>query len=135
MASLPQIRRFSREDYPEAEAWFERFISTLNQFTESVYYALDRQLTFQENFRAQIRTQEFRTPSTYPTAFTAVRFSVGATTVVQGVVLLALRELPNAEPITSAVSIDWQLVNGVVSIRHVAGLTADTDYQLSILIL
>ena len=47
MASLPPIRRISKEDLQEAPDWVEKLIYPINLFFDSVYRALNGRLTFE----------------------------------------------------------------------------------------
>ena len=56
MSALPPIKRITKEDLREAPNWIDRLLIPLNQFFDSVYGALNRNLTFEENIRCQVQT-------------------------------------------------------------------------------
>lgn len=55
------FRRFFTEDYKDVPpgGWFSALLSNLNQFTDPVITALRNGLTFEDNFRCQIKTLPF----------------------------------------------------------------------------
>jgi len=66
MAQLPNQKRILKEDLREAPSWIDKLLYPLNSFMESVYFALNRNLNFQENIASQIYEIEFTTASDYP---------------------------------------------------------------------
>jgi hypothetical protein len=62
MASLPPIKRISKEDIPEAPSWVEKIIYPVNLFFDSVYRALNGSLTMPENIVGQIKEISFPSP-------------------------------------------------------------------------
>ena len=111
MARLPIIKRITREDVSQAPSWIENLIFPINQFMESVFRALDRNLTFTDNFSAQIQEIEFDTSSAYDgTAanFDTLEFSRTIKTLPRGLFLMQILQVEdNHTPIESAVYIDW----------------------------
>lgn len=55
MALPPQVTGLSREDLPDAPPWIDRLLPKLNQALKGGANALNRQLTFADNFAAEIR--------------------------------------------------------------------------------
>lgn len=60
MSRLPSKFTLRLEDFPDAPDWFTGVVSQLNDFMSSVYNSLNRDLTFGENFRAQIYEGKIR---------------------------------------------------------------------------
>ena len=59
MSQLPPINRLTLEDFPtEQRKWLGQLIQPLNQFIESVYSALNRNLTVSENCSGDIKLVE-----------------------------------------------------------------------------
>lgn len=56
------FRRFFTEDYKDVPQgnWFSALLANLNQFTDPMITALRNQLTFQDNFRCDIKTLSFK---------------------------------------------------------------------------
>lgn len=55
MANLPQPKQFVLEDFQGQKSWIDRLLYPLNTFMRGVYSALNKNLTFSENFKAEIR--------------------------------------------------------------------------------
>lgn len=137
MARLPNVRRLSRDSVRGAPAWFEPALRFINTFADGVYRALDRGLTFQENFVATIRELEFETASDYTSAdtWTEQRFQTGLRVRAMGVVPLQIQELANNEPVVmGAVTLDWTERDGQIVIRWVTGLEDSKRYRLRVLV-
>lgn len=139
MARLPLIRRISREDIQEAPNWIERLLFPLNQFMETVYQALNKDLTFSENIRSQTAEVTFETSAAYDGTvanFTTVQLQRSLPARAQGILLLQIAENASSpSPIDGPVYVDWLDNNGVISINHVSGLNASTSYVMRLLII
>jgi hypothetical protein len=134
MAGLPTIRRIMREDFRDAPAWLDRLIYPLNLFLDSVYTALNKNLTFGDNIRAQIKTYQL----TAGVASTNNAFTFTTTLArPQGVILLSvIQQGSTYVPLTEAVSIpSWRSSDGVVYIDSVTGLTAGQLYNVTVLVI
>lgn len=59
MAIVRGVRKLLKSDFPDAPSWFDRLLSTLNQFMDSVIGALRNKLTFRENFYCKVKTLTF----------------------------------------------------------------------------
>lgn len=75
MAPPPRVRALTRESVPGAPAWMEPLFTLLNEGLGQPAQALNRNLTFSENFAAQLRDISFTAP--YP-VWTNVTFAAGA---------------------------------------------------------
>lgn len=78
MASLPQISNLSVEGMLDAEGGLDpqRLLYALNQFMGPTHQALNRQLTFGENFKATVKDVRFAMPSDAPWRTVATSGSV-----------------------------------------------------------
>lgn len=134
MASLPSIRRIMREDFPEAPQWLERLIFPLNLFLDSVYTALNRNLTFGENVRAQIKSIQITAGAAAINNTIAFTASISP---VQGVLLLgAVQQGATYTPLTVAPTVaSWRASNGMIYIDSITGLTAGVLYTITILVI
>jgi hypothetical protein len=133
MAKLPLIRRILREDLPEAPEWILPLLDSINQFFDSVYYALNRNLTLVENVDTQYKT--FRVfagtnpeDNTFNFALTMHRVPVGLT--VEKVTQIASTYVP----ITSPVFCSWRVESTTIVIDAVTGLTAGQSYDITVLV-
>ncbi len=137
MAKLPIIKRISKEDLKEAPSWLDKVLYPLNLFMESVYTALNKGLTFQDNFASQIKDVEFTTPTNYVSAqnFNKVTFVHSLKTMAIGISILSIHEKQSSAVIKNAVSLDWRDINGTININFVTGLEDNKKYIIRLLIL
>jgi hypothetical protein len=134
MAGLPTIRRIMREDFRDAPAWLDRLIYSLNIFFDSVYTALNKNLTFGANVRAQIKSFQI----TSGVLATNNVFNFAATIgSVQGVILLsAVQQTANYTPLAAApVIASWRSADGMVYIDSITGLTSGQLYNITVLVI
>lgn len=134
MAGLPSVRRIMREDFKDAPGWLERLLYPINLFFDSVYTALNKNLTFGENVRAQIK----RIQITAGAAATDNIFSFTASIPsVQGVVLLsAIKQGATYTPLAAAPTVaSWRYADGMVHIDSITGLTAGELYTITVLVI
>jgi len=134
MAGVPSIRRILREDLREAPSWIEKLISPLNMFMDSVYTALNKNLTFGENIKGQIKSFTIEAGA----ASTDNVFEFPATiSGPQGVILLAaVQQGTTYTPlITSPQISSWSYSDNTVYIDSIAGLTAGEKYNIKVLVI
>lgn len=138
MARLPSQRRIAREDLQEADSWIDKLLFPLNSFMESIYNAMNKNLTFEENIQSSFSTFQFETKSDYSIGnFVAIDLNKGlATTVkIQGVLLCQIYvQNKQQEAITEPVFIDWVELNNKLRIKYISGLSNSTKYVCRILI-
>ena len=137
MAKLPVQKRLRREDLPDAPGWMDVVIDVINSFLESLYFALNKQITFTDNIACQIKQLSFLTNSTYSggilAGFTKIQFNHNLKTKPIGVEILQI--LPNSgTPIIKPVCLSWSQENGNVYINYITGLENSTTYNLVILV-
>lgn len=129
----------SQEDFPEAPSWFARLLWPLNQFITSMFLALNRGLTFEENFQCNLRTLTFRTATTYTSDRTWVNITYAHNLPRPpfGVLLCKLTETNNptgSEALNSmGTKLKWSEFGGQVTIRFIEGLNDNTDYTINLL--
>ncbi len=136
MARLDALRKINAELYQLAPDWGRRLFDVLNPFMEQTFGALQKQLTFPENFAGAVREFSFETRSNYSsgaTGWEAIRFATGLRTKAIGVNLLQINEVADDDPvITSAVTLNWVEVDGDIVVRYVAGLANDKKYYMRV---
>lgn len=128
MAQLPKIRRFLKEDFADQSDWIGKLFMPLNQFLDSVYRALNRGITINENIAGQIRVNLTVTQGR------PVRFSYSAPGRPAIVLLGALTPINNAQMPTEHPFVDWIFDSGTIVIRSISGLEAGKSYNANILI-
>lgn len=127
------ISRLSREDFKDAPGWFDRLLAWLNQFVEQTAFALNGNLTFDQNIQAQIKA--FSLAAGAAAANNTLTFTT-TLKVFPRLLLVGsvVQRSGNYVPITSAVSVFWRYENGVVFITSITGLTAGLTYDFVILL-
>jgi len=141
MAKLPNQRRVLREDLKDAPDWIDRLLTPLNSFMESIYYALNKQITFQENISALIKEVEFTTKANYSSAspktdgWEVLKFQHGLKIRPFGLSVAQIYVKSGAyETITAPVFADWSDINGVININYITGLEDSKTYVARFLI-
>ena len=140
MSKLPTVRRLSKEDIPDSPEWFDKVLTPLNIFFESIYGALNKDITFSENISCNIKELTITTPAAYVTNVVAstplTQFTNPLRNKPQGVITLALFEtnLPFGA-LSIPHSVEWTFLNEKIQITHISGLTAKVKYTLRILII
>lgn len=138
MAKLPSQKRISREDLSEADSWIVRLLNPLNSFMESIYYALNRNLTFKDNIQSRVYEFSFSTASDYTSnnTFSEINVSKGFKEKANGVLILQIYEKDKQyDPITESISIDWIEINQNIRIKFISGLDDSKNYVCRILII
>ncbi len=132
MANLPAStsRRFNPADYKTSPSWFSgRFLSQLTLFTEPIYLALLKGLSFEQNFNSQYFTQTITAGATadlnkfsFPQSISGspVELIVASCNVASDLTV----------PILSPVGVSWYVNAGIVFVTAVSGLTTGTVYRL-----
>jgi len=134
MSTLPAStsRKFSPADYKTAQPWFTgRFLSQLNLFTDPVYLALNKGLTFQENFDAQYFTQQITAGAA--AVNNAFSFKSGIKGTPIEVVKVSCNYASDVTiPLTAAVDFCWYQAAGTIYVTAVFGLVAKSVYNLTL---
>ena len=134
MASLPPINRLSREDLADAPGWVDRLLYPLNLFFDSVYRALNKELTFGDNIDSQeltFRLQAGVTPEDNIVQFLVTMKNKPTGLLLKNVTLVA----GNYTPIQAAVFVEWYYADGSVNITSITGLTNLSNYDFVLLLI
>ncbi|MDD1679778.1 MAG: hypothetical protein LUO93_11425 [Methanomicrobiales archaeon] len=135
MAQLPPYRRIGLEDIKGAPPWIESLIYILNNFMEVVYGALNRNLSFSENFRAELKTFTITAGATAD--LNKFRFTTALKNKPSGVLPMSVNELGgNYVVLTAALSIpSWRWESGEIIIESITGLTSTKQYTITVLVI
>jgi len=120
MAKLPNISRLVTEDFPKESSWIGKLLNPLNTFMVSIYNALNKQLTFNDNMLAMTTTVTVVSAATFePVQFKVSFFPVGIW------VIKAQDKSDNPQVIHSPCTVDWSYssTTGLVTINGVSGIT------------
>lgn len=126
---LPTIKKIMREDLKNAPDWVGRLIDPVNSFMESVYTALNKNITLYDNISSFIKEITYRTPSTYPTGVDNISFLNELRARATGVVILQAFDNASYTPVSIG-NISWiEDASGIV-IYPVTGLQASKTYTI-----
>lgn len=131
---LPSIKRILREDVKDAPSWVIGLIDPLNGFMETVYQALNRNLTLNENVASFLTEQTYTTISTYPTGQALFQFKNLLKTRPIGVMVMQVYDKATYLPPPGPVYIPWTLNGDQIVIRTITGLEADKTYLVRLVI-
>jgi hypothetical protein len=135
MAKLSSgTRRITTEDYPkENRELVDKLGFTINPFFNSIVDAFNKNLSFTDNFNAQIVELEFNAPvsSNQVTIRNPVKGNVGS------IVVLRVQNITNSNAtLTSAPFVEYSILqNNQLQIRNITGLTASNKYLIKLLLL
>lgn len=135
MSALPPYRRIGLEDIKGAPSWIEGLITILNNFMETVYGALNRNLTFSENFRAEFKT--FNLTGGASADLNKFRFTTSLKLKPIGLLPMAVTELGGDYVVlTNPFSIpSWRWESGQIIIESITGLTSGQQYNVTVLVI
>jgi len=120
MAALPPLKRITAEDFSEQISWIAKLLQPLNVFFDSVYSALNKNLTFADNFKAMVKTVVV--DNTQAT-FTPIKISstIGRPA---GVWAVSVRDRAgNSQVLGGGGTVSWGYENGQILINAISGLT------------
>lgn len=132
MSQVPSLKKLLAEDFKEQAGWIGKLIAPINDFFSRTVSALNNDLTFSENLRAQIQIIDFNNSATgaYPVKF-KTKFSIKPI----GLWIVNVQEIAaNPGVITSAVWADWSFKDGQISINNFSGLTVGKRYNVTLLV-
>lgn len=139
MSKLPSINKISKEALKDAPSWVDGLIGPINSFFETVYYAFNKNITFEDNFVSQMIELQFRTGGTYisDNVFPDLTFNRSIPTKTKGIIILSItRDSDNYTPITSGGNtIQWEDRNGLIDIHYISGLEDSKSYKLRLLLI
>ena len=142
MAKLPVINRILKEDLKEAPSWIDKLLYPINTFIESVYNALNKNITFTDNIACQIKQISFTTQAAYTDGgsanWTDISFPNTLRNKAQGALFLDIREdntifIPATS--NSSLSLSWIELEGRIIVKYITGLKNSTKYNITLLIL
>lgn len=130
---LPTSKKISREDLKDAPPWVSGIINPVNSFMETVYQALNKNITLQENINSFIKELPYITDSTYPVAQN-VKFQNVLKTKPIGVVVMQAFDKATYTPAIGPVYVPWIEINNEIIIGSITGLEASKEYTIRLLI-
>lgn len=130
---LPIIKRIVAEDFPDQNSWIGKLITPLNQALDSVNKLLNKQLTFQDNFLAQVKQLEFAMSATATPLYFKCTLPVRPSGLF---VVNAVESTGDSSKITGTVGVVWEYTqDGRVKINAIYGLTNGRTYTLTFVVI
>lgn len=130
---LPTLKKILFEDLKGAPDWVRPMIDVLNSFMETVYQALNRNITFPENVACFIKEITYKTPAGYPT-MDPVYFQNELRTRATGVQVLQVYDKASYTPPPGPIYVPWIETNQRIAIYPITGLEAEKTYIVRLLI-
>ncbi|MFW7382365.1 MAG: hypothetical protein ACOH5I_26445 [Oligoflexus sp.] len=127
MAKLPSVKRILPESFADLKLeWLPRLLSPINSYMEDNYRALNRGLTFTDNFAAQINSVTYTGAS--------VKFAWNQASKPIGCTIQNVRRINGNTNITAAYALQWAWTGDSVTLT-VPGLpaTASDKYEITLL--
>lgn len=132
---LPSFRRLFKNDFKEEfQGLVDQLSVSINAGIESVYEALNKKLTFKDNFSCTVKDVTLSVDST-GTPKTSITLPLDVSGRIDGVtVLYALNNSSSSRYVTSGVHVSWTQTQNGLSINNIAGLYTDDEYLIRIVI-
>lgn len=138
--SLPRLRKILREDLKDAPSWVDRLIDPINQFMETTYSILNKNISFANNIACQLKELDFTTSPIYdknvPSTFNPLKFQSTLRTKAFGMQTVKITEVGgNYTPIIEPIHINWYEYNGEINIPFITNLKPNTRYIINLIII
>lgn len=101
---------------------------------ETVYQALNKNVTFNQNIACFIKEISYTTPSTYPTGVANIQFVSQLKTKAVGLEVWQCFDKSTYIPAPGPVYVPWVEDNGNIIIYPITGLEASKTYTIRLLI-
>ena len=137
---LPTYRRISREDMgQDAPDWIGRLIYPINQFFETAYNTLNKNVTFKDNFLSFQKTIQFTTDAAYSSGtWNVISLAMPDTFRVRASGVLILQGGPVDTSLIKNISgiyLNWTEVNRNIDLNWLGGLADATTYSFTFLVI
>lgn len=130
---LPDVRRLNKEDFQDAPNWVDPMLNTLNQFMDSVYNLMNKNLSLTENFNIQIVNISVNTDGNGDISPVKQKLSIRGK--VQGVsVIRVIKESSDTTSI-DAPYVEWVQSENILSILNIAGLNTSKKYKILLMVI
>lgn len=130
MAKIPIFRKLIAEEFPDQVNWIQKLLFPLNDFFTTTYTALNRTLTFKENFNADILDIVANGGQT-------IQLKNPLKVVPVGVVLIKLsvnKNNPSEINVVHSLTWSYDYNNSYINVK-LLGLDANTQYSFKILVI
>jgi hypothetical protein len=131
---LPSNKKLLREDFNQAPPWIDGLLVTLNSFMESVYTALNKNVTFGDNIASFVKELSYITPTTYPNGVSNVSFLNQLKVKAIGVSVLQVYETQTYLAPPGPVYAPWIESEGSITVSAITGLEASKTYLIRLVV-
>lgn len=138
MALLPTVKGIRIEDLgQDLPEWVNNLLTPISNFFESIYSALNKNITFQENIACKIFDYEYITSSNYNTGnFPNITFNTGLKNNPVGLIVLKCQNKTSPYATnTLGIYPTWFLANNQIVINYISGLANSTKYNFTFLVI
>lgn len=137
MAKLPSFKRLYKTDFPaDSQALVESLSGSLNIGIESLYEALNKKLTFKDNFLGTVKEVILEVDSNgKPKSTTGFNLD-GITATIEGLIVVRAENLTNSTTYpTGGIFLTYTQSSNNVIINHSTGLQANNKYKIKVMAL
>lgn len=131
---LPSQIKILREDVKGAPEWVDRLIGPFNSLAETIYQAMNRNLTFSENIACFLKEITYKTTSAYPVAEN-ITFTNALRTKAVGCWVVQAYDRSNYEPAPGPCYVPWVENNGTIVVGPITGLQASKIYTIRLIVI
>jgi hypothetical protein len=131
MALIPAVKRLLAEDFKD-QPWIAKLLGPINDFFGQMSNALNKRLTFTDNFAGIVKTVEVNVlaSNTYPIY---VKCGLGK---VSGLWIIKCEEVnATIATVTSAPLVHFEFINNQIKINDITGLTVGKKYNITLVII
>lgn len=131
---LPNISRYQKQNYPSSPDWFTRFLGDLNNFTETIWSVLNKNITVGDNLDAQVFT--FTILAGAAAINNTQTFTPAIKHVPQAVVVgYCADSVAYGAALSTAVYVSWAWTGSQIQIQSITGLTSGHTYTVTLVVL
>lgn len=135
MAKINEVKRLISDDFkPDDRDLVSKLAFIINPFFTSIVNALNKSLTFQDNFNANIVNIEVNAPIN---AANPVTVKTGLRSNCQGIIIISvLNSTSSSTPLSGAPFIEFiNSDTGQIQINNITGLVASNSYVIRAILL
>lgn len=132
---LPNFRRLFKTDFKEEfQDLIDQLSVSINIGIENLYEALNRKLTFKDNFSCSVKDITVKVDDTGKPK-TSIVLPLDISGKVDGlIVLYAINNTTRDRYVSSGIHVSWTQTQNGLNINNIKGLLADDEYSLRLVI-
>lgn len=131
MGTLPSIKRFAVDDYPDQASWIGTLLYPLNLLLNTIYANLNNGITIAQNLQAQVAIL----PMAGSAPTTSIQWKFASIGAPLGITVVNVAQ-SNGSSTTNlgAVSCQWSYSAGTISITNITGLNSANSYNVTFIV-